>query len=169
LFKAKGAQYMNEDEFLKHINENIGLIKRLINLYVDTNIEKEDMFQEILMRSWISKDQFKGKSKFSTWLYKVSLNTILTGLKKKKRIATSAIDEQTKHIPTDEDDNETETRDKLYQSIKRLDNIDKTMITMHLDGYSNHEIADFIGISVNHCNVKLFRIKNKLSNILKKK
>jgi RNA polymerase sigma-70 factor (ECF subfamily) len=159
---------MSEKEFLKHINENTGLIKRLINLYVDTSIEREDMFQEVLMRSWISKDQFKGKSKFSTWLYKLSLNTILTSLKKKNRIATSALDEQTKHIPIHKDDQDTDTRELLYQSIKRLDNLDKTMITMHLDGYSNPEIADFVGISINHCNVKLYRIKNKLSNILKK-
>ncbi len=157
---------MNENVFLKHINENIGLIKRLIDMYVDTNIEKEDMFQEIIMRSWISKDQFRGESKFSTWLYKLSLNTILTGLKKKNRITTSALDKETEHISRDKDDDESEMRDKLYQSIKMLDDIDKAMITMHLDGYSNPEIADFIGISVNHCNVKLFRVKKKLTTIL---
>jgi RNA polymerase sigma-70 factor (ECF subfamily) len=158
---------MNENVFLKHINENTGLIKRLINLYLDTDIEKEDMFQEIIMRSWISKDQFKGKSKFSTWLYKVSLNTILTGLKKKNRITTSTLDKETEYISEEEDDYERDRRDKLYQSVKKLDNIDKTMITMHLDGYSNPEIADFIGISINHCNVKLFRIKKKLTSLLK--
>lgn len=74
---------MTENEFLNQINENTGLIRRLINMYADSIAEEEDMFQEILLRSWISKDQFRGESKFSTWLYKVSLNSILTGMNKK--------------------------------------------------------------------------------------
>ena len=106
---------MNENEFLTRINENTGLIKRLINMYVDSKIEKEDMFQEILMRSWISKDQFRGESKFSTWLYKVSLNSILTGLKKKNRITTSTLDKEAEHISGDKDDEKSEIRDRLYQ------------------------------------------------------
>ncbi len=160
---------MTENEFLIHINENTGLIKRLINVYLDTPEEKDDMFQEILLRSWISKDQFIGKSKFSTWLYKVSLNSILTGLKKRKRITTTPINDTIAQLPQDENDKENELRYKLYQEIKLLDNVDKTMITMHLDGFSNPEIANFMGISINNCNVKLFRIKKKLTNTLNEK
>jgi len=160
---------MTENEFLIHINENTGLIKKLINLYLDTPEEKEDMFQEILLRSWMSKDRFMGKSKFSTWLYRVSLNSILTGLKKNSRITTTPIDNTIELLPHDEKDKENELKHKLRREIKQLDDIDKTMITMHLDGFSNPEIADFMGISINNCNVKLFRIKNKLTNILNKK
>lgn len=157
---------MTEKEFLRHINENTGLIKKLINIYVDALIEKEDMFQEIVLRSWISKDRFRGESKFSTWLYKVSLNTILTGLNKKKRITTIPIENTTEQFPYTENDKDGELSNRLYQAVKQLDNVDKTMITMHLDGFSNPQIADFMGISINHCNVKLFRIRKKLSNIL---
>lgn len=160
---------MTENEFLIHINENTGLIKKLINLYLDTPEEKEDMFQEILLRSWMSKDRFMGKSKFSTWLYRVSLNSILTGLKKNSRITTTPIDNTIELLPHDEKDKENELKHKLRGEIKQLDDIDKTMITMHLDGFSNPEIADFMGISINNCNVKLFRIKKKLTNILNKK
>lgn len=160
---------MTENEFLLHINENTGLIKKLINLYLDTPEEKEDMFQEILLRSWMSKDRFMGKSKFSTWLYRVSLNSILTGLKKNSRFTTTPIDNTIELLPHDEKDKENELKHKLRREIKRLDDIDKTIITMHLDGFSNPEIADFMGISINNCNVKLFRIKNKLTNILNKK
>jgi len=153
---------MTENEFLNQINENSGLIRRLINMYADSIEEEEDMFQEIVLRSWISKDQFRGESKFSTWLYKVSLNSILTGMNKKKRIATTSLDN------TNADEIENDLRHKLYQEIKQLTDIDKTMITMHLDGFSNPEIADFMGISINHCNVKLFRIRKKLTDTLNK-
>jgi len=159
---------MTENEFLIHINENTGLINRLISVYLDTPEEKEDMFQEILLRSWLSKDQFLGKSKFSTWLYKVSLNSILTGLKKRKRIITTPINNTIAELPQDENDNDNELSYQLHQEIKQIDNVDKTMITMHLDGFSNSEIADFMGISINNCNVKLFRIKKKLTNTLKR-
>lgn len=158
---------MNENEFLTHINENTGLIKRLINMYIDTSDEREDMFQEILMRCWVSKDRFRGESKFSTWLYRLSLNAILTSMKKKSRLTNSPLDKDVERIPGNKNDEESEMRSRLYLAIKKLDDIDKTIITMHLDAFSNPEIADFMGISVNHCNVKLFRIKNKLETILK--
>ncbi len=160
---------MSENEFLLQINENKGLIMRLINLYLDSPEEKEDMFQEIILRSWTSKNQFLGKSKFSTWLYKVSLNSILTGLKKRNRITITPINNTIAELPQDENDLENELRNKLYKEIKLLDNVDKTMISMHLDGFSNPEIAEFMGISINNCNVKLFRIKKKLTNNLNKK
>jgi RNA polymerase sigma-70 factor (ECF subfamily) len=160
---------MTENDFLTKINENNGLIKRLINMYIDTPTEREDMFQEILMRCWISKDRFRGESKFSTWLYRLSLNSILTSLKKKNRLTTSPLDKELEHLPGVKNDDKSELQSRLYLAIKKLEDIDKTIITMHLDAFSNPEIADFMGISVNHCNVKLFRIKNRLETILKNK
>lgn len=138
-------------------------------MYIDTSTEKEDMFQEIILRSWMSKEQYRGDSKFSTWLYKVSLNAILTGLKKGNKITTTPIDNSTEGLPHDDSNKNNELRDRLYRAIKLLEDVDKTMITMHLDGFSNPEIADFMGISINLCNVKLFRIRKKLTSILNDK
>jgi len=62
-------------EYIKLIQENEAIIHKVIGLYVDNPEDKKDLFQEILLQTWKSFKKFKGQSKFSTWLYKVALNS----------------------------------------------------------------------------------------------
>ena len=158
---------MTEQEFLNAINNNRGIIYKLLNLYVDDPTESEDLYQEILLQVWSAKERFRGDSKFSTWLYKICLYTILTAKRKNEPKKTISLEDTWYEPSTEEDHERNEQAERLYNAIKKLDPIEKSMITMHLDGFSNPEIAEFFGITVNHCNVKLFRIREKLANILK--
>lgn len=56
--------------------------------------------------------------------------------------------------------------DALYAAIRSLGEIDRMLISLHLDGYSNDEIADIAGITPNNVGVKLYRIRATLTNIL---
>lgn len=158
---------MTEQEFLNAINNNRGIIYKLLNLYVDDPTESEDLYQEILLQVWSAKERFRGDSKFSTWLYKICLYTILTAKRKNEPKKTISLEDTWYEPSTEEDHERNEQAERLYNAIKKLEPIEKSMITMHLDGFSNPEIAEFFGITVNHCNVKLFRIREKLANILK--
>ena len=73
---------MSEEHFLELINTHKRTIYHLLNLYVQDLDEIEDLKQEIILQSWKSKDSFLNQSSFNTWLYKVSLFTILTFKKK---------------------------------------------------------------------------------------
>jgi RNA polymerase sigma-70 factor (ECF subfamily) len=59
-----------------------------------------------------------------------------------------------------------ENRQQLYTAIRQLPETDRALITLHLDGYSNPEIAELIGISTNNTGVKLHRIKAALQHLL---
>lgn len=156
---------MSEKQFLQYLREHNALIFKLINLYADSNAEKQDYYQEIVYQCWKGWPQFRGQAKFSTWLYRVSLNTLLT--LKRKTDPTAYMDDLEPLAPVaDAEDDWQEQTHLLYQTIKSLNPIDKALISMHLDGYNNPEIGDTLGITANHVGVKLHRIKQDLKNKL---
>ena len=120
------------------------------------------MYQEILLQVWKGIDNFKSDAKFSTWLYKVALNTVLNG-QKQKRIKTETLSESQPQESSENYDN----INLLYQVIRRLDEIDRMIITLNLEGYKNPEIAEITGMSTNHINVKLHRIRKSITDQLK--
>jgi len=151
-----------QDEFLKQIKDNYKIINLVISLYSFERSERCDLKQEIMCQAWKSFPNFKGKSKFSTWLYRVALNTVLSynrksGIWDKSKINTNQNDDKSENSNTE----------RLYFEVTKLDDINKTIITLHLEDYANDEIAEIVGISKNNVAVKLTRIKKDLTNKLK--
>jgi len=145
-----------EQEFISKIKEDERIIHKVIGLYVDHPEDRRDLYQEILLQAWRSYKKFKGNSKFSTWLYKVSLNTVLNYRKKKKpleQLDESRIDGQIQN------QTKKENHEILYYLIKQLEEVDRMLMTLHLDGYSNPEVAEITGMSLNNVGVKIPRLK----------
>ncbi len=157
---------MKEKEFLSHINENTGLIWKLLHLYFQEEDAKRDMFQEVVLQCWAGRNNFRGDAKVSTWIYKVALFTILASQRKNAKHQHAPLAEaDEKHLVT-EGEARADQSEALYRCIQRLKDVDKTIITMHLDGFSNPEIAEFLGVSINNLNVKLHRVKESLKKQL---
>lgn len=154
---------MTEKEFIGLIHKHSGIIHKLLYLYVDDLRDKEDLKQEIQLQAWKAKDRFRGDSQFSTWLYRVALNTVLT-FQRKNRFTPTGLE---KAGQLHEDTKETSERSELLlRAIKRLNDIDKAIITLHLEDYDNGEIAEITGLSKNNVGVKLHRIKESLKKKL---
>ena len=135
-------------------------------MYADNNEDRKDLYQEIIYQSWKAYASFRMEAKFSTWLYKISLNVSLTFLHKIKTHT-----KVTEGIAVDEFESPlelSENADRLYSAIKALNEIERGLIMLHLDGYDNDEISNMIGISKNNTGVRLHRIKQKLTDILTK-
>ncbi|UJP66392.1 RNA polymerase sigma factor [Mongoliitalea daihaiensis] len=156
---------MDEKEFLQLINTHQGTIFHLLRLYVSDATDRDDLKQEIVLQAWKSRDKFRQDSSFNTWLYKLSLYTILTSKRKQQKISQVNLEEAEGLAYADKPDQEQV--ELLYRCISVLDDLNKTIITMHLDGFSNAEIAVFMGVTVNNLTVKLHRIKEKITNYLK--
>tara|TARA_B100000809_G_C15052232_1_gene499347 strand:- start:739 stop:1209 length:471 start_codon:yes stop_codon:yes gene_type:complete len=148
-----------EDEFINKILINEKIIHKVINLYCDNSFDKKDYYQEILLQSWKSFPNFRSESKFSTWLYKISLNTVLS-LKSKKTIpvADSSNIEDISSIS----ENQLDSQDQLIVMLSSLNDIDRSIISLYLDGYQLKEISDMIGLSNANIKVKIHRIKKSL-------
>jgi RNA polymerase sigma-70 factor, ECF subfamily len=135
----------------------------VIRLYINHEEDEKDLFQEILFQAWKSFPNFDGRSKFSTWLYRVSLNTVLTFKRRPVKVEVRENLESLNHSEKMEKD-ESEA---LYYAIRQLNEIDRMIITLHLDGYENEEIAEISGLTKNNTAVKLHRIKDSLIKTLK--
>lgn len=135
---------------------------KIVRLYVDDEEERRDLIQEIIVQAYAGFSKFQGRSKFSTWLYRVSLNTVLTVINKSKK---RGLAESNAELMT-ESAEKSENAELLYRVIKTLDPVNKMIISLHLEDYDNPEIAEIVGISLNHVAVKLHRIKEKLKTTL---
>lgn len=158
---------MSETQFLEAVKNSQGIIYKLVGLYASDAEERKDLYQEVLLQAWRSWSSFRGEAKFSTWLYRICLNTILTQKRKVNRIDYLESMETVEHLATDTPGHKKEEIERLRMAIRTLPETDRALISMHLDGYENAEIADVLGITVNHVAVKLHRCKQQLANLLK--
>lgn len=158
---------MQQNEFLKNVNDNRGIIYKIINLYVDEAEDRKDLYQEIVYQAWKSAQNFKAESRFSTWLYKISLNVSITYLSKRTKHAK--IQGVMSGEPLVVHQELSERAEVMYQAIKTLNETDRGIIMLHLEGYDNTEISEIAGISKSNTGVKLHRIKQQLIQILNQK
>jgi len=158
---------MTEKTYLQNVEEHKGIILKVVNLYADDLEDRKDLYQEIVLQSWSAYPRFEGNAKFSTWLYRISLNVALTFLNKRKK-ARLLKDNSVQEI-TYQPQELSERADFLYRAIKQLAEVDRSIIMLHLDGFDNSEISEIIGLTKGNTNVKLHRIKQQLTTILNKK
>ena len=160
-----------ETSFLVDLNQNIGIVHRVCHTYFPYDTaEREDLFQDIMYQLWKSYLQFKGESKFSTWMYKVALNTAITHIRRSTRVPQNA--ELTKSIGgpahTDEHMGRLEGVRLLHEAIAALSHIDKAIILLHLEEQNYDEIASITGLTKTNVSVRLVRIKRALKDYLQK-
>jgi len=155
---------LSKNEFTHQVEQCRGIIFKVIRLYINDPEDAKDLYQEVLFQAWRSYPRFKGESKFSTWLYRVSLNTVLT-FKRRPSIVKPHEDLLELDIPAPEG-RPADELDALYGAIRSFGEIDRMIITLHLDGYSNEEIAGIVGLTASNIGVKLYRIRAALTNML---
>jgi len=157
---------LTEKEFLAKVSKHQGLIYKLVSLYAADEEEKKDLYQEILLQAWKSLHSFKGASKFSTWLYRLCINTLLTQKRKRTRVDYLASIEGY-DAATEAGAVANYNAGSLRWAIRHLPEVERAIVSMHLEGYENSEIAAMIGISNNNVAVKLHRSKQQLQQLLK--
>lgn len=157
---------MDETQFLQLIDQHQQIIHKICWLYRDSLEDREDLFQEIVGQLWRSAPSFEGKSQFSSWLYRIAINTALTIFRKKQPDVrySSVLPDIPAGIP---DDNEQ--MERLRIAIRQLNDTDKAIIALYLEELSYQEIAAITGITENNVGVKINRIKNKLQQLLQVK
>jgi RNA polymerase sigma-70 factor (ECF subfamily) len=159
---------VSEKEFIDNIKASQATINKLVNLYADDSELRKDLYQEILLNAWRGCHLFRGQSSFNTWIYRVSINTIFTHKRKERGAENPKTRAELKDFHSVASNHSDEAQ-HLRAAIKQLNESDRIIIQMHLDGYNNFEMADILGISDNHVAVKLHRIRHQLAKFLKPK
>ena len=158
----------SETDFIALLDEHQNIIHKICRLYTNNEVEHEDLFQEISIQLWRSYNRFEGKSKFSTWMYRVGLNTAITLYRKeKKRLNTQPLNDQFTALAQEEYNTEIDEQMAwLYQKIKDFSEIDKALVLLYLEDKRYDEIAETLGISPGNARVKMNRIKERLKKML---
>jgi len=143
------------------------LIYKVCRMYAYTTADREDLFQEIVIQLWKAYPKFKGESKFSTWLYRVALNTAITGLRKKKDFIESREPTQLPEQISEENPGREEELGQLYKAIDQLNQVEKAIIMLYMEDRSYEEMEEILGISQGNLRVKMNRIKDKLRQLTK--
>ena len=156
---------MNEQEFIAALQEHEGIIHKVCNMYQQDISLHEDLFQEIVYNAWKGVASFKGDAKFSTWLYRVALNTAISFYRREKRNrgaeAESSIESHFDPANLTPDPMQT-----LYRAIGELSRVDKALVMLYLEDYNYDDMSQLLGISPNLVAVRMSRIREKLRKII---
>jgi RNA polymerase sigma-70 factor (ECF subfamily) len=156
-----------EKAFEENIHEHQLLIHKVCRIYAYTEADRQDLFQEIVIHLWKAYSKFQGLSLFSTWVYRVAINTAITGLRKQKNFITTY---EPHALPTHQQDEvsaEEEQWKELNQAIEKLNEIEKAVVMLYMEDRSYEEMEDILGISQGALRVKMSRIKEKLRRLTK--
>ena len=128
---------------------------------------RNDLFQEIVLQLWKSFSSFRGELKISTWMYRIALNTAISGYRKQTRLLkTEDLREMHLNISDADGDDYDENFQKLQWAIRQLSEIERAMIMMALEEIPYEEIAETIGITQNNVRVRMNRIREKLKKLM---
>lgn len=122
-----------------------------------------DATQEIFIKVWESLDTFRNESNISTWIYRITVNSCLMHLRKassKKEIRTEVLPQMISETYSSEKDEQLK---QMYSCIQKLDETNKMIILMTLDGVEYSEISEVIGITEEALRVRIHRIKKSLT------
>ena len=149
-----------ETQFVEVIHAHRGIIYKVCYMYAPQWMV-EDYYQEVLCNLWQNFDQFDGRSKRSTWIYRVALYTCISFVRRKRPASVSLTFDRA----SEEDAVLRERVEELYAVINRLTHLDRALIMLRLDGYSYDEMVEVTGLTKANVAVKLMRAKNKIKEM----
>ena len=144
--------------------------------YVKTREDAEEVAQDVFVKAYRSLADFKGNSKFSTWLYTITTTTCITFLRKKKleiqSLDNEHVFERADTIDSGMSANQIEQKSKVNmvnEAIKMLSPDDAQIITLFYKGEQTlEEIAQILGKETNAVKVQLHRARGRLKEKMEK-
>jgi len=153
-----------EKLFLSVLESHKGIIFKVANTYCFDEPDKDDLIQEITLQIWLSIEKFNGNYRWSTWIYRIALNTSISFYRKNKTRKEKTVSlHPIIELPSlEEKDFENEDFYLLRKFVRELKEIDRALILLHLEGLDSKEIADIIDTTQTNVTTKISRIKKKL-------
>jgi len=151
--------------FLSVIEQNKGIIYKVANAYCANAEDRKDLIQEIIVQLWRSFNRYNNQYKYSTWMYRIALNTAISFYRKEnhRRQLSSPLSANILDLAEDNAIPETNTNiGHLQQFIAGLKELDKALMLLYLEEKSQKEIAGITGISETNVSTRIGRIKKIL-------
>lgn len=153
----------NQQSFLDLVNAHPGVLRRLCRVYAADADDRQDLWQQILLQLWKSYPSYDGRAAFSTWMFRVALNTALMHRRgRTRRPPTITLDDAAFHEPAAPDRSPPDDLHHLYAALNDLAPLDRAIAVLKLEDRTLQEIADVTGLGAGAVSVRLVRITEKL-------
>ncbi|MEM7659461.1 MAG: RNA polymerase sigma factor [Bacteroidota bacterium] len=159
-------------QFEALLKEHQDRIYRICRAYLYDQSLVEDLYQDVLLKLWQQMARFRGESQWTTWMYRIAVNTAITYNRRRKKDRQVFASQEMGVLPEPISEGSTDAWEKerllqqLHHSIQQLPEGDRLLVSLQLEGMSYQQISDIMGLTVNHVGVKLNRIKKKLSKLM---
>lgn len=156
-----------QDRFLTLLDEHKKILYKVASSYCRSAADRPDLVQEIAAQLWRSFDRYDESYRFSTWMYRIALNVAISFYRTEARRSRHTVpaEESILDIAADAPAAEEEGLQALYRLIAQLDELDRALILLYLDGNRYDTIADILGISETNVGTKISRIKQRLRRL----
>ena len=149
-----------QESFQSLLEQHKKILYKVCNSYCRNRDDREDLAQEIIVQLWRSFRIYDGRSRFSTWMYRVALNVAISFYRRESvRTRHVILPEESLLDVVDEKESQPDEMRLLYESIERLDPLNKALILLYLDGHSYAEVGEVLGISETNVATKISRLK----------
>ena len=157
-----------KEQFLDILEKNTGILIKVSRVYTKVAQDRDDLINDITLELWKSFKSFNGVSKISTWIYRVAINTSMNYKRKKRNDSLFvSLNDSKKEVIFPwlaEQDNSSEL-EILYNCIDELNEINKAIILLYLDGNLYDEISEIMGISKTNVGTRIGRIKEQIKSL----
>jgi RNA polymerase sigma-70 factor (ECF subfamily) len=161
--QAMSGKSADQRLFLSLVETDERMLLKVCWAYTSTSHDRDDLFQEIVVRLWAAFGSYDRKRPFSTWMYRVALNVAIDFRRRRQRrlFASRNLDEG--YDPASPgDEPKHEQLQELHELLERQNEANRALLLLCLEGNSYHEIAEIIGISESNVGTRLNRLKKSL-------
>ncbi len=160
------AKISGREEFLRLLDEHKGILFKVASAYCRNALDREDLIQEIVLQVWSSFGRYDPTRRFSTWMYRIAINVAISFCRREARRPRTgpAAEQAILQVVADAPESEELERNLglLQDCISQLDELDRALVILYLDGNRYETIAEILGISETNVGTKLSRIKDRI-------
>ena len=158
------------EEFVARLEKHQRILFKVAYMYCRDRDDRQDLVQEMLIQVWRSYARFDERVQFSTWMYRIAVNVAITHYRSgSRRIRdTVPLEEYGLDIAAADalfaidNHGEGDNMRALRQMVNGLDELNRALILLFLEGFSSEEIAEVVGISASNVSTRINRLKTKL-------
>jgi RNA polymerase sigma-70 factor (ECF subfamily) len=154
--------------FERWIDAHKAILFKVARVYGATQSDREDLFQEIALQVWHSVDAYRDGCAVTTWIYRVALNTALAWSRKERRHTEGRQDFESSTGLLIAPSSHDPRLEWIYQRIAELDEANRSIALLMLDGFSYREMSQILGLGESNVGMRIHRIKAALADRLAK-
>jgi RNA polymerase sigma-70 factor, ECF subfamily len=150
------------------IEAHKAILFKVARVYGANHSDREDLFQEIALQIWHSVSAWRNDCAATTWIYRVALNTALAWRRKEQKHGQGRQDIEAAIGLLIAPSHRDPRLDWIYLRISELDEANRSLALLMLDGFSYQDMSKILGLSESNVGVKINRIKAALAAQLAK-